>query len=169
MEIIKKTSLEETPNVTDCLNWKVNQLSEDGKNIQIGLADYLYRGVNNIHNRLNEIKDLEEQIKERKSFLKAQEKSIKEDGAKFFLDNGFDRLDGEFASSVTVTKGKAGSTKKKFKLLVSKKESEDHLVDAGLAVYESVDVPATKDVLRINARKIALSEVVEHDDNTADK
>ena len=162
MEIIKATSLETSPNVKETLTWKIAQLTEDDKNISNGLADYLYLGVNNLEQQLEQLKQIESEIKERKAALNEQISVIKHDGANFLLDNGIERLDGVLASSVTVTHGKPESTKTKFKLLVDKKASESYLVDAGLAVFESVDVPATKDVLRINKRKIALSEVVEY-------
>ena len=161
MELIKATSLETSPNVKETLTWKIAQLAEDDKNVSNGLADYIYLGVSNLENQLAQLKELEADIKERKTALNEQIKAIKNDGATFLLENGIERLDGVLASSVTVTKGKAESSKTKFKLLVSKKESEEYLVDAGLAVYESVEVPATDDTLRINKRKIALSEVVE--------
>ncbi len=163
MELIKPTSLETSPNVKETLNWKIEQLTEDDKNISNGLADYLYMGVNNLEQQLEQLKQLEADIKGRKTALNEQITAIKHDGANFLLEQGIERLDGVLASSVTVTKGKQESTKTKFKLLTDKKASEAYLVDAGLAVYESVEVPATKDTLRINKRKIALSEVV--DDN----
>lgn len=161
MELIKPTSLETTPNVKETLNWKITSLTEQDKNISNGLADYLYLGVNNLEQQLEQLKQLESDIKERKTALSEQITAIKHDGAIFLLENGIERLDGVLASSVTVAKGKPESSKVKFKLLTDKKASEAYLVDAGLAVYESVDVPATKDTLRINKRKIALSEVEE--------
>ena len=164
MELIKPTSLETTPNVKETLNWKINSLVEQDKNVSNGLADYLYLGINNLENQLEQLKQLKADIKERETALNEQITAIKQDGATFLLENGIDRLDGVLASSVTVTEGKPESTKTKFALLVSKKESEDYLVDAGLAVYESVEVPATKDTLRINKRKIALSEIVDAED-----
>lgn len=163
MELIKPTSLETSLNVKETLNWKIAQLTEEDRNISNGLADYIYLGVNNLEQQLEQLKQLESDIKERKTALSEQIKAIKQDGATFLIENGIDRLDGVLASSVTVTKGKEESITTKFKLLVKKKESEQFLVDAGLAVYESVEVPATKDTLRINKRKIALSEVIEDD------
>lgn len=159
LNLIKPTSLETTPNVKETLNWKINSLTEQDKNVSNGLADYLYLGVHNIEQQLEQLKQLEDEIKERKASLNDQITAIKTDGASFLLENGIERLDGVLASSVTVTSGKPESVKSKFKLLVPKKESEQYLVDAGLAVFEVVEVPATKDTLRINKRKIALAEV----------
>ena len=103
MELIKPTSLETTTNVKETLNWKIAQLEQDGKNISNGLADYLYLGVNNIEMQLDQLKQLESEIKERKNALNEQIKAIKQDGAAFLLDNGINKLDGVLASSVTVT------------------------------------------------------------------
>lgn len=165
MELIRPTSLETTDNVKECLTWKIARLTEEDKNISNSLADYLYLGVNNLEQQIEQLKQLEADIKERKTAINEQITAIKQDGAIFLLENGIERLDGVLASSVTVTKGKDASTKTKFKLLVDKKEMEAYLVDAGLAVFESVEVPGTKDTLRINKRKLALSEVVDEDNN----
>ena len=163
MELIKATSLETTTNVGETLNWKINSLMEQDKNISNGLCDYFGMGLNNLDQQLEQLKELEADIKARKKDITAQKTAIKQDGAYFLESQGIDKLEGVLYSSVSVRKGKPISNKTVFKLLVDKKASEAYLVDAGLAVYESVDVPATHDTLRINKRKIALSEVV--DDN----
>jgi hypothetical protein len=164
MELIKATSLETTPNVIETLEWKINSLIEQDKNVSNGLADYFGIGLGNIDAQLAQLDELSKEISDRKKALKAQITTIKEEGAHFLEMQGIDKLDGVLTSSVTITKGKPESTKTKFKLLVDKKESEEFLVNSGLAVYEVVDVPATKDTIRVNKRKIALSEVVDADD-----
>ena len=161
MEVIKATSLETSPNIKETLQWKIAKLTEDDKNISNGLADYIYLADYNLQMQIDQLKQLKEDIKERESSIKHQIDAIKSEGAKFLLENGIDKLEGVLASSVTVTKGKPAGSKKVFKLLVDKSESEMYLVDAGLAVYESVDTPAKNDTIRINKRKIALSEVID--------
>ncbi len=159
MELIKATSLETSPNIKETLDWKINSLVEQDKNVSNGLCDYFGMGLNNLDMQLQQLKELEEDIKARKSAINSQKTAIKEEGAYFLESQGIDKLEGVLYSSVSVQKGKPESSKVKFKLLVGKKESEAFLVDAGLAVYESVDVPATKDSIAVYSRKIALLEI----------
>lgn len=161
MELIKASSLETSPNVVETLNWKINSLIEQDKNVSNGLADYFGLGLGNLEGQLDQLKQLEADIKERKKSLNEQIKTIKTDGAVFLESQGIDRLDGVLTSSVTINRGKPEGTKLVFKLLVDKKAMEAYLVDAGLAVYESVETPATKDTIKVNKRKVALAEVVE--------
>ena len=164
MELIKATSLETTPNVKETLEWKINSLIEQDKNISNGLADYFGIALNNLDGQLEQLKQLEADIKERKTALNEQITAIKQEGAYFLESQGIDRLDGVLTSSVTINKGKEPGEKLVFKLLVPKKESEQFLVDSGLAVFESVETPGTKDTIKVNKRKIALSEVIEESD-----
>ena len=161
MELIKPTSLETTPNVKETLEWKINSLIEQDKNVSNGLADYFGIGLSNLDAQLAQLDEVAKEINSRKKALKAQITAIKEDGAHFLESQGIDKLEGVLTSSVTINKGKPEGTKTVFKLLVDKKTSESFLVDSGLAVYETIETPATKDTLRVNKRKVALSEVVE--------
>ena len=159
MELMKATSLETSTDINSTLEWKINSLIEQDKNISNGLADYFGIGLGNLDSQLAQLDEVTKEINSRKKDLKAQITAIKQEGAYFLESQGIDKLEGVLTSSVTITKGKAESTKTVFKLLVDKKASEAFLVDSGLAVYESVEVPATKDSLRVNKRKIALAEV----------
>jgi len=159
MELIKPTSLETSKDIKECLEWKINSLIEQDKNVSNGLADYFGIGLDNLDAQLKQLDEVTKEINSRKSDLKAQITAIKQEGALFLESQGIDKLEGVLTSSVTITKGKPETSKVKFKLLVDKKASEAYLVDGGLAVYESVEVSATKDMLRINKRKIALAEV----------
>ena len=161
MELTKPTSLETSTDINSTLEWKVNSLIEQDKNISNGLADYLGIGLGNLDSQLAQLDEVTKEINARKKDLKAQITAIKQEGAYFLESQGIDKLEGVLTSSVTITKGKPESTKTVFKLLVDKKASEAFLVDSGLAVYESVEVASTKDSLRVNKRKLALSEVVE--------
>ena len=161
MELLKPTSLETSPNVVETLNWKINSLVEQDKNVSNGLADYIGMGLDNLDAQLAQLDEVAKEINERKKALKAQITEIKEQGAYFLESQGIDRLDGVLTSSVTINKGKDPGEKLVFKLLVPKKESEQFLADSGLAVFESVETPGTKDTIKVNKRKIALSEVVD--------
>ena len=160
MELVKATSLETSTDINSTLEWKINSLIEQDKNISNGLADYFGIGLGNLDSQLAQLDDVTKEINARKKDLKAQITAIKQEGAYFLESQGIDKLEGVLTSSITITKGKPESTKTVFKLLVDKKASEAFLVDSGLAVYESVEVASTKDSLRVNKRKLALSEVV---------
>ncbi len=159
MNIIKATSLEGTSDIKSTLDWKINQLTEDKRSISNGLADYFGIAVDNLTGQLDQLKKLESEIKERKKAISEQISLIKTDGADFLKENGIETLEGILISSVTINKGRGVTTKQKFSLLVPKKESETFLIESGLAIMESVEVPYSKDTLRINKRKIALLEI----------
>ncbi len=159
MELIKPTSLETSTDINSTLDWKINSLIEQDKNVSNGLADYFGIGLGNLDSQLAQLDEVTKEINSRKNDLKAQITAIKQEGAYFLESQGIDKLEGVLTSSVTITKGKPKSIKTQFKLLADKKAVEAYLVDAGLAVYESAEVAETKDVLRINKRKIALAEV----------
>ena len=161
MDVLKKTSLETTVDVKDTLEYKMNYLKAEGKDIQTSLADYIYMATNSIKSQLDELKELKSQIKSREDTLKMQDGLIKEGTADFLLDMGIDKLQGNLVSSVTLTKAKDATTKEVYSLIVDKKEAEQYLINAGLAVMETKEVPATKAKVRVNNRKLALSEVVE--------
>jgi len=159
MELIKATSLETTIDIQETLEWKINSLIEQDKNVSNGLADYFGIGLGNLDAQLLQLDEVTKEIKSRKEAIKAQITAIKEDGAYFLESQGIDKLEGVLTSSVTITKGKSETSKVKFKLLVDKKASEAYLVDGGLAVFESIEIPATKDMLRVNKRKIITPEI----------
>ena len=153
MELIKKTRLSKTNDVVDTLNYKMLSLQEQDVDVQTRLADYIYRGVSEVDNDLLQLKALKDEIKEREAHLKAQKASILSGSASFLLSNGIDKLEGNLVSSVTVNKGKDETTKQVFTLLVTKKESESFMIEAGIAVMTDVEVPKTHDTIRINKRK----------------
>jgi hypothetical protein len=157
----KRTSLSTSTNVVDTLNWKRKQLIEDDKMVAEGLSDYVGLSVNEITSQIDYLKEAKAEITKREKQLKEQKEAILEGTAYFMQDAGIDRLEGIFVSSITLTKAKDDTTKEVFKLIVPKKESEQFLLDAGLAVMEKVEVPATKTKAKINNRKIVVGEVLE--------
>ncbi len=165
MELIKKTSLETSTDVVSTLKWKLERLQEEERDPGTGLADYIYLATDSIAAQLEELKSLKKQILDREKQLKEQDTSIKEGTADFLLSMGLDKLDGNLVSSITISKGKPATTKQKFVSNISKKEIEELVVKSGMGYYEEVEVPATPDVVRVNKRKIALSEVVEDADS----
>ena len=158
---LKRTSLSTTTDVVETLSWKLKSLQEDNKPVQEALADYIGLSITELDGQLSYIKEVKAEIASREKAIKEQKEAILEGAAKFLLDTGIDRLSGVAVSSITITKEKPASTKEKYTLLVDKKEAEQYLIDAGLAVMETVEVPETKAKVRVNKRKIALAEVVE--------
>ena len=145
------------------LEYKMASLQEQNLPIQEGLSDYIGLSLDEIEAQLLQLKQLKQDVAEREKTLKLQASDIKEQAAKFLEKYGIEKMAGNIVSSVTITKGKPESTKTKFKLLVDKKAMEAFLVDSGLAVYETVEVPATKDTLRVNKRKVHTPEIVDED------
>jgi len=159
LNLIKPTSLETSTDIKNTLEWKINSLIDQDKNVSNGLADYFGIGLSNLEAQIAQLDEVTKEINARKTAIKEQITAIKTEGAYFLEAQGIYKLEGVLTSSVTITKGNPESTKAVFKLLVDKKESETFLVDSGLAIYESVEVPATKDTLRVNKRKFALSSI----------
>ena len=157
----KRTSLSTTVNVKETLKWKLERLQEDDTQVAERLADYIGLSVLEVDAQIAYLKEAKAEISKREKDLKEQKEAILEGSASFLIDMGVDKLEGIFVSSITVTASKEASTKYKYTLLVDKKEAEQYLLDAGLAVMEGVETPATKSKVRINKRKIALSEVID--------
>lgn len=159
MQIVKATSLETAKDINETLEWKINSLIEQDKNVSNGLCDYFGIALSNLDSQIAQLKEVESEIKARKQDITAQMTAIKQEGACFLESQGIDKLEGVLYSSISVKKGKEVSEKTKFKLLTDKKESEAFLVDAGLAVYECVSVPATKDSITVYSRKVHTGEI----------
>ena len=158
---LKPTSLSKSVDVLSTLTYKLNALTEDGKDLQSGIADYVGRGLGEVENKLDYLKEVKAEIASEEKRLKEQKQAILEGTAQFVESFGIERLEGTLVSSITITKGKPANTKTKFTLLADKKACDAYLVDAGMAVMEEVEVPATKDKARVNRRKIAVGEIEE--------
>jgi len=157
----KRTSLSTSSDVINTLEYKMAALQEEDKPVQEGLSDYIALALDEIAAQEGQIKELEAQIKERKKELKDQTRAIKEDGAKFLLKYGIEKMVGAIVSSVSVRKGKKAGTKKVFKTELSKKEIEEFLEESGLGYYDEVETEATSDVLVVNKRRVVTPEIEE--------
>ena len=157
----KRTSLSNSKDVVSTLDWKVSQLVEQKKPVQEGISDYIGMSINELDSQIDYLKEAKTAINKREKQLKEQKEAILEGTATFMINSGAERLEGIFVSSVTLTKAKDATTKEVYSLIVDKKEAEQYLINAGLAIMETKEVPATKAKVRVNNRKIALSEVVE--------
>ncbi len=153
------TSLESTSDVVETLGWKRDTINAEGLPVESGLADYIALSLDNLDAQIKQLKAVEAEIKARKAAITEQKRAIKEETAYFLRSNGLDSLKGVICSSVTISDGKPATTKQKFVSNISKKEIEELVVKSGMGYYEEVEVPATPDVVRVNKRKIALSEV----------
>jgi len=160
----KKTSLEVSTDPTETLRWKLERLQEDNLPVEAGLADYIALAVDNLEAKAAYLSEVEKQIKEEKKRIKEQEAAIKTAAAEFIKKFGADRLEGAIVSSVTVTKPKEATTKRKLKLLQPKKAIDEFLVAEGLAEWEEVEVPPAPASVRINRRKVIVPEIEEAPD-----
>lgn len=169
MNLIKKTSLQDTVDVIDTLKWKVQTIEEKGLPVESGLADYVDLAISNLTNELNYIKDVKAQVSEREKSIKAQIESIKVDGAVFMQSLGCDKLEGVICSSVSVTKEREASEEETssevFTLLITEEEMQELLLALGKAemktVAETKTVKALPAKLKVNKRKVVAAEVLE--------
>ncbi len=155
----RRTSLSTSADVVNTLEFKMESLQEQGLLVQEGIADYIGLSLNEIDAQLLQLKSVKQEVSEREKALKSQSTLIKEDGVLFLEKFGTEKLEGNIVSSVTIAKGKKASTKQEFKVLCTKEEMQNFLIDKGLGIMIDKEVPATKSKLRVNKRKIALAEV----------
>ena len=175
MNLIKKTSLQDSADVIDTLKWKVQTIEEKGLPVESGLADYVDLAISNLTNELNYITDVKKQISDREKYIKAQAEAIKIEGAVFMQSLGAEKLEGVICSSISVTKARLESeemtTSQVFTPLISEEEIQELLLALGKAemktVTETKTIKALPAKLKVNKRKIALAEVVEEDSNNA--
>lgn len=167
--VFKHASLETTADVIDTLQWKLQSLEEQNLPIDTSLADYIAFAVDNLDAQKAQLKSVKIELADREKALTAQINRIKEDGATFLLESGLDRLDGLICSSITVTKAKESETTtettKEFVMNISQAELEELLIGLGKAEMKTIVTEKTSNQLpaklKINKRKIALTEVVE--------
>ena len=155
----KKTSLSSSKSVVETLNWKRSQLIEDKKQVAESIADYIGLAVEEIEGSIEHATNIKAVITEKIRELKEQKKEVLEGSAEFLTESGISRLDGTIISSITVTKGKAPTTKKVYTVIEDAKEVRKYLISAGLAVMEEVEVPAVPAKAKVNRRKILIGEV----------
>lgn len=166
--VFKHSSLETTMDVKDTLKWKMESIRDQNLPIDTSLADYIAFSVDNLEAQKAQLKAVKVELSQREKALNDQIDNIKEDGAAFLLENGLNRLDGLICSSITVSKEKESSIrtteKKEFVINITQAELEELLIALGKAEIKTVItekksnyIPAK---LKINKRKIALSEVI---------
>ena len=109
--------------------------------------------------QLAQLKAVKSEIADREKTIKSQKEAILEDAARFITDMGIDRLDGTIVSSVTVTEAKEPTVGQKLELTVSKKEADEFLLNAGLAVMVDIEKKGSPAKVRINKRKVIVPEV----------
>lgn len=147
------TNLERTKDVINTLGLKLKTLEEAGLPLQSGIADYIGMAELNIKAQKEQLKAVENEIKLRKKQLDEQLTNIKTGSAKFLEEMGVDRLEGNIVSSVTLVPESPKTAKKRFKLIVPKKETEEFLVSSGLAVWEDYEADGRPAMIRVNRRK----------------
>lgn len=162
MKLVKKTSLEQSEDVADTLEWKIKTIEESGLPIESSLADYIALAVDNLDNELKYISSIEKQITDKKRWLKSQIENIKVSGAGYLSALGIDKLSGVICSSVTITAGREAKEEtieaREFKLLITEAEMQELLI--GLGKAEMAKTQATKTTaaapakLKINKKKV---------------
>ena len=169
MKLTKHTSLEESEDVQDTLRWKLDSIQAGGLPIEEGLADYIGLAVGNIEARQAYIKNAIKELRNEVNRLAGQITSIKQGAATFLIEQGIERLNGVYVSSITVTGEKTKETpagdKTTYHVVATKEEVKDVLLAMGMAEMrttptdpETVVTPAT---IRVNKRRIAIPDVVE--------
>jgi len=167
MELIKKTSLEQSDNVADTLKWKLDIIKHDGLPVESGLADYIALATDNLERELAYLNDVKKQITDREKQLKEQSEAIKIDGAKFLKSMDVDKIEGAICSSVSVTKAKDSVSTETSKEVLSYNESDEEiaefLISLGKAQYVTVTETKTSNAipakLRINKRKTSATVI----------
>ena len=161
MQLIKKTSLESSSDISDTLEWKLKTIEEAKLPTETALADYIALGIENLNNKLfyaQEVKkEYEEDIKE----IKGQIEHIKIGGAKFLTDTGIEKLEGVICSSITISKEKQAedieTTEMVFTPLISQAEIEELLIALGKAEMKEVVTTKTTNFipskLKINKKR----------------
>ena len=165
LTITKHSSLETNSDVIDVLNWKLEALKKEERPLEEGIADYIGFTLDNLKQSIASKKFYIEELRKLIKMDDVQTENIKTKGAKFLEQMGVEKLQGHIVSSVSITKGKAHSTKKKqvLKYLVPKEEIEELLITLGKAEYETVE--STSDAvprkLKVIARRVKNVEVAE--------
>jgi len=171
MELIKKqTSLEKIDqSIKETLDWKSKQLQDGNLPVESGLADYIAFGVSNIDDEVKQLTEYKKMIDSKIKALKEHKTLVQEECAEWFNENGIDKLKGISCSSITINKGKEETTKD-IELVAYKytdKKGNDcfgnldellmALLDDGvieeLVAKDTAIVPATKDKIKINAKR----------------
>lgn len=160
-DLVIETNLSKTTDVQETLKWKVATLEEAKEPIQKRLTDYIGLAVKEVKSEQAYLKEAIKEIKARLKYFEEKEKTILEDGASFLIDYGITRMDGNIISSITIAEGKKAGTGKKFVRDCTTKEAEELLFNLGEGHYEDVEVPATKDKIKVNKRKTGTATIEE--------
>lgn len=140
-EIQKPRSIAKVGTSTkDVLNLKVQDYKDNGVPMNV-ISDYIYKGINEIDLKIEQLNNYKDMIDKEIQGLSAHKDTVKIECAEWFTENGFDKLEGIEVSSITLTKPKAETSKivtnKTFKCSLSKEEIQDILVGQNLASYET--------------------------------
>lgn len=181
MEKTLITSLENTLDVVDTLEWKVSTLIEKKLPADIALSDYLIRAVKNLEGKKALAKYEKTECEATIKQIDEQLELIKVKAAQYLIDNGLVNPDSEKpkdrkidssskGSSVSVMKGREASEEvieeKEFNMLISKAELEELLIGLGKGELRTVrktkEIKAIPAKLRVNAKKVLDVEVIEN-------
>ena len=167
MKLTKHTSLETSTEITDTLQWKLDNIGDKDK--EAVLADYIALAVDNLTNKKDYLKSLGNEIRAETKRIDRQILSIKQGAGEFLLDNGIVKLSGGYVSSITVSYPKEATvtktTTEKIVVTATKEQVNEALIALGFAEVKQIEtekaIEAKPATIRINKRKIAIPEVVE--------
>lgn len=158
MEEIKKdrSITKVSADVKSVLNWKVKHYQENYVPMGV-IADYVSKGIDEVDLKVKQLKNYIKMINDEIKDLEAHKETIKIQTAEWFMENGFDKLEGVEVSSITLTKPVKASeekvTQKTFKCDMTKDEIQDFLVTQNLATYDK------KEVTKIKAEKPSMIKI----------
>jgi len=151
---IIKTKLEVVPReeIPAILDAKIEEYKEKNLPIEQGLADYIAKGMQNIDDEIEKLKNYKKLIDEQIKEFQVRKSEISEEIANYLENNlGVDKLKGLEVSSITI-KPESESKRKKLVYDIDKKILEKKLVELGFAHYEEEIKIAPKQV-KINKRR----------------
>ena len=163
MELIKKTSLQKIgADISETLNWKLQELQSNNLPVEEGIADYIFLGMSNIDKEIEQLTNYQNQIKDKIKELKDNKELTSENIATWLQEEqGVDKIKGISVSSITINKGKDSKSKtvikKEFVTHLTNEQIQALLIEQGLGHYKEVQstetTKSTNDKIRINKRK----------------
>lgn len=152
---LETSSIDEVQAVLD------RKVEEIGAN---GTADYVYRSISNIDSGIIRIDEAIKELQSIKKDMKSQQETIKIGTAKWLLNNGIDKIQGDIVSSLTVAE--KTTTKELiimneeslinagyFKMTVDTTAVKNALLDGVILEGAKLEITHNENVIKVNKRK----------------
>lgn len=162
-DLIQKSTRLETATIEEVEAILDHKLDEVGAH---GVADYSALSIDNINNRIDEIKRAESDLKALKSALGEQVSIIKIGVSSWLSETGIDKLQGNIVSSISINKSKPTETliidnedavinQGHFKTIIDKTLVRNLILNGIDVEGAQIEIIHNEDSLRINRRKNA--------------